>query len=87
MTADLKSMFATCEERREELDSILSSIQDGLLLIDRDDRIILINEKFRMVVAEPEPEGRYYWEVVRGTRFTELVRRSREGRRPPKRSN
>ncbi len=31
MTADLKSMFATCEERREELDSILSSIQDGLL--------------------------------------------------------
>jgi two-component system phosphate regulon sensor histidine kinase PhoR len=80
MTADLKSTFSTCEERREELDSILSSIQDGLLLIDRDDRIILINEKFRMVVAEPEPEGRYYWEVVRGTRFTELVRRVKEGR-------
>ncbi|HEX2694872.1 MAG TPA: HAMP domain-containing protein, partial [Acidobacteriota bacterium] len=32
MTADLKSMFATCEERREELDSILASIQDGLLV-------------------------------------------------------
>ncbi len=80
MTADLKSMFATCEERREELDSILSSVQDGLLIIDRDDRIVLINEKFRTAVDDPAPQGRYYWEVVRGTRFTELVRRVKEGR-------
>jgi two-component system phosphate regulon sensor histidine kinase PhoR len=80
MTSDLKSMFATCEERREELDSILASIQDGLLVIDRDDRIVLINEKFRSVVADPAAEGRYYWEVIRGTRFTELVRRVKEGR-------
>ena len=57
MTADLRSMFLASAERREELDSILSSIQDGLLVIDRDDRIVLINEKFRSVVAEPTPEG------------------------------
>jgi len=80
MTADLRSMFLASAERREELDSILSSIQDGLLVIDRDDRIVLINEKFRSAVADPSPEGRYYWEVVRGTRFTELVRRVKEGR-------
>lgn len=80
MTSDLRSTFATCEERREELDSILASTQDGLLVIDRDDRIVLINEKFRSVVADPAAEGRYYWEVIRGTRFTELVRRVKEGR-------
>jgi two-component system, OmpR family, phosphate regulon sensor histidine kinase PhoR len=80
MTSDLKSTFAICEERREELDSILASTQDGLLVIDRDDRIILINEKFRSVVADAAAEGRYYWEVIRGTRFTELVRRVKEGR-------
>jgi two-component system phosphate regulon sensor histidine kinase PhoR len=80
MTAELKAMFLASAERREELDSILSSIQDGLLVIDRDDRIVLINEKFRSAVADPSPEGRYYWEVVRGTRFTELVRRVKEGR-------
>ena len=26
------------------------------------------------------PKGGYYWEVIRGTRFTELVRRVKEGR-------
>jgi two-component system phosphate regulon sensor histidine kinase PhoR len=80
MTADLRSMFLASAERREELDSILSSIQDGLLVIDRDERIVLINEKFRAVIADPAAEGRYYWEVVRGTRFTELVRGVKEGR-------
>jgi two-component system phosphate regulon sensor histidine kinase PhoR len=80
MTTDLRSMFLASAERREELDSILSSIQDGLLLIDRDDRIVLINEKFRSIVAEPAPEGRYYWEVIRGTQFTDLVRRVKEQR-------
>ncbi len=80
MTADLRSMFLAAVERREELDSILASIQDGLLIIDRDDRIVLINEKFRSVVADPAAEGRYYWEVILGTRFTGLVRRVKEGR-------
>jgi two-component system, OmpR family, phosphate regulon sensor histidine kinase PhoR len=80
MTADLKTMFSTCEERREELDGILGSIQDGLLIIDRDDRIAVINDRFRTVIAEPNPAGRFYWEVVRGTRFTELVRKAKEGR-------
>lgn len=80
MTADLRTMFQASAERREELDSILSSIQDGLFLIDRDDRIVLINEKFRSVLADPAPEGRYYWEVVRGTRFNELVRKAKDGR-------
>ncbi len=80
MTADLRSMFLSSTERREELDSILASVQDGLLVIDRDDRIVLINEKFRSVVDAPSPEGRYYWEVVRGTRFTELVRRVKDSR-------
>jgi two-component system phosphate regulon sensor histidine kinase PhoR len=80
MTADLRSMFLASAERREELDSILSSIQDGLLVIDRDERIVLINEKFRSVIADPAAEGRYYWEVIRGTRFTELVRGVKEGR-------
>jgi two-component system, OmpR family, phosphate regulon sensor histidine kinase PhoR len=80
MTAGLRSMFLASAERREELDSILSSTQDGLLVIDRDDRIALINEKFRTVVADPASEGRYYWEIIRATRFIELVRRVKKGR-------
>jgi two-component system phosphate regulon sensor histidine kinase PhoR len=80
MTAELRSMFQAATARQEELDSILSSVQDGLLVIDRDDRIVLINEKFRTVVSEAAPEGRFYWEVIRGTQFTDLVRRVKEGR-------
>ena len=80
MTSDLKAMFATCEERGEELDGILSSVRDGLCVIDRDDRIVLSNGTFREAVAEPAPERRFYWEVVRGTGFIELVRKVKTGR-------
>ena len=81
MTSDLKSMFEACEGRREELDSILSSVQDGFLFIDRDDRIGLANERARAALGEAAPEGRFYWEIVRSTRFNDLVRRVKETRR------
>jgi two-component system, OmpR family, phosphate regulon sensor histidine kinase PhoR len=81
MTGDLATAFASLRQKKEELSSILSSIQDGLLIIDRDDRISLLNEKFRSVLPEsPTPEGRYYWEILRSSKFGELVRRVKSDR-------
>ncbi|MBP1659844.1 MAG: putative Sensor protein yycG, partial [Candidatus Aminicenantes bacterium] len=76
MTGELKAAFVSLEQKKEELASILSSVQDGLLIIDRDDRIVLINDKFRTVLpAAPAPEGRFYWEILRSSKFGDLVRR------------
>jgi two-component system, OmpR family, phosphate regulon sensor histidine kinase PhoR len=81
MTTELKTAFGSLQEKKEELDSILSSIQDGLLIIDKDDRIALINEKFRSVLpAAPAPDRRFYWEILRSSKFGDLVRRVKAGR-------
>jgi len=80
MVDDLKAMFLAVERRTEELDSVLSSIQDGLIVIDAKDAIVMSNEAFRKIVQGKEIAGRFYWEAVRSSGFAELVKSVRESR-------
>ncbi|TRZ86675.1 HAMP domain-containing protein [bacterium] len=80
MTGDLKTMFLETRRRTEELDSILSAIHDGLLVIDAKDEVVLSNEAFRGIVQDLPPGRRFYWEVLRSPSFAELVREARESR-------
>jgi len=80
MVDDLKTMFHAVERRTEELDSVLSSIQDGLIVIDAKDAIVLSNEAFRKIVQGKDAKGRFYWEAVRSSGFAELVKSARESK-------
>jgi len=81
MTGDLKTMFLETRRRTEELDGILSAIHDGLLVIDKDDDIVLSNEAFRGII-QAVPEGKHpFWEVIRSSSFADLVRSVRQSRR------
>ena len=75
MAADLQSLFEAAKERAEELGGILASVQDGLLVIEKDDRIVQTNESFRRILDNETLVGRAYWEVLRGSKFHELVRK------------
>ena len=79
MTGRLKTMFDEIRVQNEEIQSILAAIQDGLALLDRDARIILGNASFRRIAGHDAPEGRHFWEIVRSSSASELVRRAREG--------
>jgi PAS domain S-box-containing protein len=80
MTDRLSSLFGDLTRRKEELESILASIREGLAVFDRDGRLTLANESFKKVTGEAAPEGRYYWEVVRSPGFQDLVMRTRAER-------
>jgi two-component system phosphate regulon sensor histidine kinase PhoR len=80
MTGDLKTMFLETRRRTEELDSILSAIHDGLLVIDAKDEVVLSNEALRGIVQDMPPGRRFYWEVLRSPSFAELIREARESR-------
>ncbi len=80
MTGDLKTMFLETRRRAEELDSILSAIQDGLLVINANDEIVLSNEAFRRIVQDLPPERRFFWEVCRSSSFVELVKEARNSK-------
>ncbi|NTV82227.1 MAG: HAMP domain-containing protein, partial [Candidatus Aminicenantes bacterium] len=65
MTGKLQEMFGEIRLQNEEISSILASIREGLCVLDKDSRIVLCNSSLRRIVANPSPEGRHLWEVVR----------------------
>ncbi|MFO7733243.1 MAG: ATP-binding protein [Candidatus Aminicenantes bacterium] len=78
MTAKLSAMFAEVRIQGEELTSIMASIREGLCVMDADSRILFCNDSFRRAVHVQAPEGQHFWEVVRSSALTELVRKVRE---------
>lgn len=81
MTEQIKTLFAELSSRKEELDSIISSLQEGLLLLDEKGKILLSNESFDTIVQQDSVQGHFYWEVVRETAFAELVKKVRDEKR------
>ena len=81
MTGQIQQLFGELSRRREELVSVISSIRDGLAVLDGDGRVLLNNRAFSTIVDEEEVEGRFYWEVLRSAEFGDLVKRANEERR------
>jgi two-component system phosphate regulon sensor histidine kinase PhoR len=84
MTANLKSLFAELGRQKEELNRIISSIREGLLVLDSNGRIELSNDSLRRIVQNENVEGKYYWETVRSSDFLDLMSRVKTERRDQK---
>jgi two-component system phosphate regulon sensor histidine kinase PhoR len=76
MTSELKNLFLETRLKTEELDSILASIKEGLCVLDDEARIVLSNASFRRIVQNDRPKGKPYWEVVRSSRFAEIIKKA-----------
>lgn len=81
MTDQIRTLFTQLSRQKEELDSIISSIQEGLLVFDKNGKILLTNESFKKIVQSSDIEGKFYWEVVREPHFGELIKRVRDEKR------
>lgn len=79
MTAQLRSYFSTLSQRNEELEGILASMSEGLLVLDREGIILLTNESASELFDVEPIRGRYFWEVVRSLKFNSLLERSDTG--------
>jgi two-component system phosphate regulon sensor histidine kinase PhoR len=73
MTVELKTFFTELSNKKEELNSIISSIHEGLLVIDKSGKILLSNESVKEMTESELMDGRYYWEMVRSSKFDELM--------------
>ncbi len=73
MVERMETIFNELSAKKEELDSVLSSIQEGVLVINYKGRIILCNEGFKKTFNTASPEKRFYWEIVRDPTFGEIV--------------
>jgi len=74
MNEEMEKMFSELGQQKEELKSIIDSLQEGLLVLDKQGRVIRSNESFRKIVGNQAVEEKLYWEIMRYPRLTELLK-------------
>jgi len=80
MSEELKQLFDNLTLKQEELNSIISSLEEGLLVLDKKGRIILFNESFKKI-AQINPEGKFWWEVLRNPEMGKLIEKAKKEER------
>ncbi len=81
MAARLDDRVRAVERRKNELDSVLSSMSEGVIAVDREDRILSIN-RAAAAILDRVPEkitGRSLQEAVRNPSLQRLARQALEG--------
>ncbi len=73
MTVKIKKLFSEVTAEKEELNSIISSIKEGLMVLDKEGKIILANSSFYEVVKNTSITGKFYWEILRNNDFDKLI--------------
>ena len=73
MTTRLQATFSELSTRKEELEGVLSSIREGLFVLEGDGRIRLANQGAAKIVGSENLKGRFSWEVLRSPRLNELL--------------
>jgi two-component system phosphate regulon sensor histidine kinase PhoR len=82
MTERIKLLFTDLTLEKEELDRIISSLQQGLLVIDKNGTITMANYSAKKLLQISAIEGKSYWEVLREPNLTALlehVQKQQEG--------
>jgi two-component system, OmpR family, phosphate regulon sensor histidine kinase PhoR len=81
MASRMNRLFKEISDSNEELNTVISSIQEMLLVFDREEKIKLSNESFKKLIGTDVVEGKFYWEVLRSPEFADLVKRVKTGKK------
>jgi two-component system phosphate regulon sensor histidine kinase PhoR len=80
MTSQIKQLFSELKEKQKQLDSIIDSVSEGLLVVDEKGRLVLINKSFRAIAGADIKEGGFYWECFMPVKFNEAVEKGLKNR-------
>lgn len=64
MVDEVKKLFLQLNEKQEQLKIIISSIDEGVMVIDEAGKIIFVNKKFNEIVNNICIESKYFWEFL-----------------------
>lgn len=75
MAESLAILFNNLNAEREEVKTILSSMTEGVIVLDDKNRIIIVNDTLKNIADfSKEIQGKYYWEVIQNTDLENLIR-------------
>ncbi len=81
MNEEMQRMFSEIGQQKEELNSIIRSLREGLLVVDRQGKIIHANESFLKITGSQGVEGKHYWEAMRSPQMVDLLKKASSERR------
>ncbi|MGC9325279.1 MAG: ATP-binding protein [Desulfomonilia bacterium] len=73
MAGKLATYFAELTAKNEELESILTSMGEALLVLDSEGRVSLANTRGEKIIGAEQILGRYYWELFRSMNLNRLI--------------
>ena len=79
MSSELQNKIMEIMREKNELKAIVSSMVEGVMVIGKDERIILLNSPiYKMLdLRSQDPIGRPYWEVIRNAEINSLLKEAR----------
>ncbi len=75
MTEKVESLFTDLSLKKDELAGIISSIQAGLVVINKEGKVMLCNDSFMKVVNNERAVGSFYYEILRGFGLCGLIKK------------
>jgi two-component system phosphate regulon sensor histidine kinase PhoR len=76
----MERLFGELSRQKEELDSIISSLQEGILVLDKEERVLIANESLQIITGKNLEKGKLYWEILREPKLNELLKRVKTAR-------
>lgn len=74
LAKNLSSTLGALREERDRLHGILSSMEEGVLFLDEEGRVVLVNPALReMLLLQGNPSGKPLLEVVRHAELKEMI--------------
>jgi len=76
MSERLAAQFAQLDEDRQQLRTVLSSMVEGVVAVDHEQRVLFANERAGLLLefATRTAVGRFLWELVRHRSIHEVIR-------------
>lgn len=81
MAEKVQELFSDLSWKSRQLEGVISSMREGVLLIDGNDIIIKTNESFEEI-AGLKPEGKLYWEALRDFNIQNFIKSARQSESP-----
>ncbi len=80
MTERIQTLFEELNQQKEEMESIISSIDEGILALDRQGRILFHNAAFQALTGSKNISRKFHWEVLRKQSFDDLVKKTQKNK-------
>lgn len=73
MTNKLKDLFHELRCEKEELNSIISSVEESIIILNEDGKIVRTNNSFNKLFAVDDAHDHFYWQIIKNPEIKLLL--------------